>query len=89
MAKRQRPRTQAELAKAKDLLVGDTVIVQNACRQMIPIQVVEPGQDFYVGQKSVPLGINKSVRLNYNAAIKEQLDTLSKRGLIRYRIIKA
>ena len=94
MAKNKRPLTQQELANAKAEKTKDRVVITNTtgrsgvAKQSIPLQISEPGVDFYVGERTDHLGVNKRMEVTLNSVNMEQLQVLSKRRMLNYKIVR-
>ncbi len=87
----KRPLTQKEIAAQKK--GSGKVIIENVSRrtgagQTIPIQVKKKGGDFYRNEHTVNIGIDKSISVDADAVMMHQLQNLSMKRLITYRVVK-
>ncbi len=86
-SKIKRPTTQREIEKKKKQ-DEEVVEIINCGNQVVNIQTKMPDQDFYLGQTSVALHRNKTMVRPISQVLMEQLQNLSKRGVIRFRVKK-
>ena len=61
----------------------EEIRVHNCSRQMIPLQVREPGSDFYAGEQQVRLMPGQEVTLPKEFAHMDQITNLQKKGIVR------
>jgi len=82
----QRPLTQRELRRRKKeaLEVERVVIVNRSSSQTIPIQLKAPkGQDFFVGEVTVPLYPKRMAKFPKDRLYAEQINNFCKQGRIQ------
>jgi len=81
-----RPLTQRELrqGKAAKVEVKYVTIINKSKSQTVPIQLRAPdGQDFYVGEQTVPLYPRKMAVFPEHRLYKEQIANFQKQGRIQ------
>lgn len=83
----KRPLTQAEIRKHKQTTktnVKYVKIVNRSTSQTIPIQLkAPPGQDFFVGEVSVPLHPKRIAKFPEHRLYSGQISNLQKQGRIQ------
>jgi len=81
----KRPLTQAEIKKKKELEKGsgEKITVYSRAKRTIPIQVREPGKDFYVAERTIHLGRGKKYTDYKSRFNMDQIDNLRKKGEIQ------
>ena len=85
--KLKRPQTQRELRQQKrdrDTNVKYLTIINKSKTQTVPIQLrAPPGQDFFVGEQTVPLYPMKMAKFPEHRLYKEQITNFQKQGRIQ------
>lgn len=78
----KRPQTQREIAAARQQKSkGGVMTIYNKSKQSIPIQLKAPkGVDFYRGEQTVWLDVNKSEKFPVNRLYKDQIINQQKAG---------
>lgn len=61
----------------------EEIRVHNCSKQTIPLQVREPGSDFFKGEQQLRLAPGQEVPLPKAYANMDQITNLQKRGLLR------
>lgn len=82
----KRPLTQREIRKQKQQAtdVKYVTIINKSKSQTIPIQLKAPaGQDFFVGEATVPLYPRRMARFPENRLYLEQINNFQKQGRIQ------
>ena len=81
----KRPLTQAELKKKKQMEKGngEMMTVYSRAKRTIPIQVRDPGKDFYVTEKTIHLGRGKKYTDLKSRFNMDQITNLRKKGEIQ------
>lgn len=82
----KRPLTQREIRKQKQKAekVQYVTIVNRSGKQTVPIQLKAlPGQDFFVGETTVPLYPKKMAKFPKHRLYLEQIDNFKKQGRIQ------
>lgn len=82
-----RPLTQREIRQLKRAQKADIkyiTIINKSKKQTVPIQLKAPtGEDFFVGEQTVPLYPLKSARFPEHRLYKEQITNFQKQGRIQ------
>jgi hypothetical protein len=82
----KRPLTQRELRKQKAKVEQTqyVTIINRSSTQTVPIQLkAPPGQDFYVGEATVPLYPKRMAKFPQDRLYAEQIENFQKQGRIQ------